>query len=624
MKFKCEKCGTRYTIGDEKVRNRVLKIRCKVCENIVTVRDPDAPLTADPTGSDTARASRGRLPSLAAAPIADEFPNDRTSVGDPLAPVSDVEWYCAPESGQRGPMPLERLRDLIRSGDVKSEDFVWNETMSDWVPASTVNVLGDLFRPKVPARLPAGPPPMPAAPPPSPVAAPSVASSRIASGRVASPASPPPVSLPPVPVSPDPVERSGGRDRAASAKSARRSLLMEEILGSAREPIASPAVSEPARGELDVDLLSLLGPMSTGSGTAVSEGPPTELMPSSRAPTRPVESDELAALMAAEMAAPPTAVSPALVDQLSAVKTRTADAGARKGGRGKTKAKAEDNFGFGDLHELPTALPASDVAVHVVHDVQSPRRSLPTGVLIALGAVLVVGGVALGIWLAPRGAGPAVAAPPPEPPSSAALVSAAPIAAPTAPPTAPPTQVAVPSAPATVVVAELSPSGVGGADGRPADPTEAPRGTTPKAPRTAAAGTSSAPAPASHTSAFAGLDAARGSDAPRVPTKAAARADLPPGLDQSEISAVIKRNIKAVQGCYQRQLKRDDTIADGRATIRFRISSDGRAQAVEMDRRFKGTVLEQCIVNTVGRWAFPEFEGDPIPVEFPVIFTATF
>ncbi len=135
----------------------------------------------------------------------------------------------------------------------------------------------------------------------------------------------------------------------------------------------------------------------------------------------------------------------------------------------------------------------------------------------------------------------------------------------------------------------------------------------------------SGPAPPSRPSAFAGLDAARGDNAPKVPDKAAGKGEaLPAGLEQAEISAVIKRNIKAVQACYQRQLKRDDSVADGRATIRFRIQSDGRAKSVSMDRRFDGTVLQQCIVNTVERWAFPPFDGDPIPVEFPVIFTATF
>ena len=48
MKFLCDKCKTRYTISDEKVRGKVLKIRCKNCAHIIVVREPgeDIPVTA--------------------------------------------------------------------------------------------------------------------------------------------------------------------------------------------------------------------------------------------------------------------------------------------------------------------------------------------------------------------------------------------------------------------------------------------------------------------------------------------------------------------------------------------------------------------------------------------------
>jgi len=42
MKFVCDKCRTKYTIADEKVRGKVLKIRCKNCGNIIEVREPSA------------------------------------------------------------------------------------------------------------------------------------------------------------------------------------------------------------------------------------------------------------------------------------------------------------------------------------------------------------------------------------------------------------------------------------------------------------------------------------------------------------------------------------------------------------------------------------------------------
>ena len=48
MKFLCERCNTRYSIGDERVRGKILKIRCKNCANVITVREG---MMADPDGS---------------------------------------------------------------------------------------------------------------------------------------------------------------------------------------------------------------------------------------------------------------------------------------------------------------------------------------------------------------------------------------------------------------------------------------------------------------------------------------------------------------------------------------------------------------------------------------------
>ncbi|MGK0358701.1 MAG: putative Zn finger-like uncharacterized protein [Bradymonadia bacterium] len=104
MKFNCENCGTRYTLSDEKVKNRILKIRCKVCEDVIIVRDPAHAVS--------------RPPSLAPAP------------------APEVEWYVSRDGGTpEGPMPLERLVDRITSGQLKSADMVWNQSMTDWARA---------------------------------------------------------------------------------------------------------------------------------------------------------------------------------------------------------------------------------------------------------------------------------------------------------------------------------------------------------------------------------------------------------------------------------------------------------------------------------------------------------
>jgi predicted Zn finger-like uncharacterized protein len=51
VKFLCDRCKTRYSIGDERVRGKILKIRCKHCSNVITVREG---MMVDPEGAGTA------------------------------------------------------------------------------------------------------------------------------------------------------------------------------------------------------------------------------------------------------------------------------------------------------------------------------------------------------------------------------------------------------------------------------------------------------------------------------------------------------------------------------------------------------------------------------------------
>ena len=68
MKFVCERCHTKYSIADDKVRQKILKIRCKTCENVITIRDAvvvnEPRAVSEPSG---VRAVRLRLRAARAA-----------------------------------------------------------------------------------------------------------------------------------------------------------------------------------------------------------------------------------------------------------------------------------------------------------------------------------------------------------------------------------------------------------------------------------------------------------------------------------------------------------------------------------------------------------------------------
>src|SRR3954454_11723845 len=83
MKFVCERCQTRYSIADDKVRQKILKIRCKTCENVITVREG---------GGDDLQGGVSRPPP---APMARSVPP---------APSGGVrEWFVAINGEQEGP-----------------------------------------------------------------------------------------------------------------------------------------------------------------------------------------------------------------------------------------------------------------------------------------------------------------------------------------------------------------------------------------------------------------------------------------------------------------------------------------------------------------------------------------
>ena len=112
MKFYCESCGAKYSISDEKVRGKILKVRCKKCTNIITVREPREP---------------------AAVKAASPAPS-RPSTPSPAA----LAWYYSINGQSFGPYEFDALDGMYASGQVGDASYVWNETMASWKPVYEV------------------------------------------------------------------------------------------------------------------------------------------------------------------------------------------------------------------------------------------------------------------------------------------------------------------------------------------------------------------------------------------------------------------------------------------------------------------------------------------------------
>lgn len=61
------------------------------------------------------------------------------------------DWYYSRNNEQTGPLTAAQLKSLAANGELNAEDFVWNETMTEWLPAKRVRGLFPQAQPVQPA-----------------------------------------------------------------------------------------------------------------------------------------------------------------------------------------------------------------------------------------------------------------------------------------------------------------------------------------------------------------------------------------------------------------------------------------------------------------------------------------
>lgn len=177
MKFSCPKCDTKYSIADEKVRGKVLKIRCKKCENVITLREPapsegQQPPAEEPTRAvamdpatlaslrqslekpapeprkETATSGRGasttqgqrvqqppqRMATATGMPLrpADPATSGANALASAPAQPGGVEWFLAIKGQQVGPVSSDEVRAKLAAGEAELRTYAWCDGMGDW------------------------------------------------------------------------------------------------------------------------------------------------------------------------------------------------------------------------------------------------------------------------------------------------------------------------------------------------------------------------------------------------------------------------------------------------------------------------------------------------------------
>lgn len=156
MKFHCERCKTRYSIADERVRGKILKVRCKNCSAVITVREggqavvPKVPAEAkSKTAPSSAAASGGQGGSPSRSALAGAFQqamrrgmDSQRDAGESVsdAPADlDAEWFVSADGEQFGPFPLAIAKDWVVSQPMDEELFCWSEGFDDWLPIEKIS-----------------------------------------------------------------------------------------------------------------------------------------------------------------------------------------------------------------------------------------------------------------------------------------------------------------------------------------------------------------------------------------------------------------------------------------------------------------------------------------------------
>jgi len=165
VKFLCGSCRTKYQISDEKVRGKILTIRCKKCGAKVLVRESLSRDAAEgtvvaPVADEASLAASGMSPLSSAfnKALKTHETNDIPVASASQPPEVAHEWYTAVDGQQFGPFSFEQVQLQIRGGQLIGRHYVWHEAMDNWTRIRDVAAL----EPYLPATTVPPPPPPPA------------------------------------------------------------------------------------------------------------------------------------------------------------------------------------------------------------------------------------------------------------------------------------------------------------------------------------------------------------------------------------------------------------------------------------------------------------------------------
>ncbi len=101
----------------------------------------------------------------------------------------------------------------------------------------------------------------------------------------------------------------------------------------------------------------------------------------------------------------------------------------------------------------------------------------------------------------------------------------------------------------------------------------------------------------------------------KVSTPGPGRLTGPGQMDRAAVAATVRRRMRAIQSCFEREMKKNPQLHGG-VTIRFTIGSVGRVTSARVVNNTTGAeAVGSCIRQRISRWRFPKPAGGAVTVE---------
>lgn len=557
MKIQCQSCQAKYTIADEKVVGKVVKIRCKKCSATIVINGNEQVAAED---------------------------NADTHVFDYAAHSND-QWTVNVADGDQRTMSVQEIVTEYRAGVINDETYCWKDGMADWLPLREIEQLYGAV--KVGGARQGSAEDI-SVPPQSAPAAPLFAASEVAAA-VDSPFAGTThtngngagalFGATEAQAQPAAARRGGGRGQGA------------DLFGNV----------EKAGGEDDVMTSAAkasTAPAATGLGEQKLTGQRNEssVLFSLSALTSEAKKDT-----SKENRTTAAADGSGLID----IRALSATMGADE--KKESKARVDDIMNLSGGGAFGAALAAPILAPPPLETSDAgtgttggKSNMLLIGAILG-GALLIAVGIVVAVVLSTRA--PAVAQPQPigslpDPAGAGSVTTADPVTTPTSTPTttAAPTNDSTPPPPGTgAVAAKTPPQTHGGGGGGRSTPAPTPKADTPT-PK------SSPPPPSDFNGALAAA-AGKPSAPPSPPPASGSTAPFDRGAASASLGSVN------VQSCK----KPDGPTGTGHVTVTF--APDGSVQSAVVDGGpYPGTAVGGCIAGKYRGARVPAFSGAPVRV----------